>query len=263
YWLYEPGALTPGARYEKGQLHYVVRDHMGTPRELLTESGEVVWAQKLSVWGRSECYRFGGWNAPNDESGPGCPWRFAGQWEDEESGLYHNRFRYYDSEAVQYLTPDPIGLRGGINNYAYAPNPLGYIDPLGLCKTDVGNSYPGPKLPDNIASTFENGIYTNRKLTQDEFFYKYHGVDNRTGRKYSWLTNKLYTSEDTLRQDLAIRHDWGVNITDVSKFRVPQGTWVSEGTAAAQGAGYPGGGYQAVISNVPDVWVTNTTGVPW
>lgn len=62
--------------------------------------------------GRSERYRFGGWNAPNDESGPGCPWRFAGQWEDEESGLYYNRFRYYDSEAVQYLTPDPIGLTG-------------------------------------------------------------------------------------------------------------------------------------------------------
>ncbi|WP_208616116.1 hypothetical protein [Citrobacter werkmanii] len=127
----------------------------------------------------------------------------------------------------------------------------------------MGNSYPGPKLPDNIESAFENGIYTNRKLTQDEFSYKYHGVDNRTGRKYSWLTNKLYTSEDTLRQDLAIRHIWGVNITDVSKFRVPQGTWVSEGTAAAQGAGYPDGGYQAVISNIPDVWVTNTTGVPW
>lgn len=149
YWLYEPGALTPGARYEKGQLHYVVRDHMGTPRELLTESGEVVWAQKLSVWGRSERYRFGGWNAPNDESGPGCPWRFAGQWEDEESGLYYNRFRYYDSEAGQYLTPDPIGLRGGINNYAYVPNPLKYIDPLGLCKTDVENKNPfGTYRPD-------------------------------------------------------------------------------------------------------------------
>ncbi|EPJ7088698.1 RHS repeat domain-containing protein [Citrobacter amalonaticus] len=137
YWLYEPGALTPGARYEKGQLHYVVRDHMGTPRELLTESGEVVWSQKLSVWGRSERYRFGGWNAANDEGGPGCPWRFAGQWEDEESGLYYNRFRYYDSEAGQYLTPDPIGLGGGINNYAYVPNPLKYIDPLGLCKNEV------------------------------------------------------------------------------------------------------------------------------
>ncbi|EPY1675372.1 RHS repeat-associated core domain-containing protein, partial [Salmonella enterica subsp. enterica] len=94
-------------------------------------------------------YRFGGWNAPNDESGPGCPWRYAGQWEDEESGLYYNRFRYYDSEAVQYLTPDPIGLRGGINNYAYVPNPLKYIDPLGLCKTDVENKNPfGTYRPD-------------------------------------------------------------------------------------------------------------------
>ncbi|EGK3402811.1 RHS repeat-associated core domain-containing protein [Salmonella enterica] len=46
--------------------------------------------------------------------------------------MYYNRFRYYDSEAVQYLTPDPIGLNGGINLYSYAPNPLSWIDPLGL-----------------------------------------------------------------------------------------------------------------------------------
>lgn len=77
------------------------------------------------------------------------------------------------------------------------------------------------------------------------------------------MTNKLYTSEDALRQDLAIRHDWGINIAVVSKSRVPQGTWVSEGAAAAQGAGYPGSGCQAVITNVPDVWVTNTIGIPW
>ncbi|EPJ7088694.1 glycohydrolase toxin TNT-related protein [Citrobacter amalonaticus] len=149
YWLYEPGALTPGARYEKGLLHYVVRDHMGTPRELLTESGEVVWSQKLSVWGRSERYRFGGWNAANDEGGPDCPWRFAGQWEDEESGLYYNRFRYYDSDAGQYLTPDPIGLKGGINPYGYVKNPLKWIDPLGLCK----DGFDKQKVLDNIAAS--------------------------------------------------------------------------------------------------------------
>jgi len=62
-----------------------------------------------------------------------------------------------------------------------------------------------------------------------------------------------------LRTGLAIRSDWGVNITSVSTFRVPKGTWVSEGAAAAQGAGYAGGGYQAVISNLAKSWITNTT----
>ncbi|MER0209734.1 RHS repeat-associated core domain-containing protein [Brenneria sp. L4-2C] len=30
------------------------------------------------------------------------------------------------------MAPDPIGLLGGLNNYQYAPNPLTWIDPLGL-----------------------------------------------------------------------------------------------------------------------------------
>ncbi|MBG2715544.1 hypothetical protein I4549_15590 [Proteus mirabilis] len=32
----------------------------------------------------------------------------------------------------RFIMPDPIGLLGGINLYAYAPNPLVWIDPLGL-----------------------------------------------------------------------------------------------------------------------------------
>ncbi|MDN8599681.1 RHS repeat-associated core domain-containing protein, partial [Citrobacter sp. S2-9] len=110
-----------------------------TPRELLTESGKVVWAQKLSVWGRSERYLFSRPGAENDDNvrGPDCPWRFAGQWADEESGLYYNRFRYYDVETGQYLSPDPMGLAGGLNPYGYVKNPLSYIDPLGLCPDSV------------------------------------------------------------------------------------------------------------------------------
>ncbi|TKW62510.1 MAG: RHS repeat-associated core domain-containing protein [Paracoccus denitrificans] len=37
-----------------------------------------------------------------------CPIRFQGQWEDAESGLYYNRFRYYEPFAAQYASPDPI-----------------------------------------------------------------------------------------------------------------------------------------------------------
>ncbi|MET4883822.1 RHS domain-containing protein, partial [Morganella morganii] len=51
-WLYEPGALVPAARYEKGKLHYLVTDHQGTPREIFTESGTVSWAARPDTWGQ-------------------------------------------------------------------------------------------------------------------------------------------------------------------------------------------------------------------
>ncbi|WP_205582791.1 EndoU domain-containing protein, partial [Yersinia sp. IP36721] len=47
-------------------------------------------------------------------------------------GLHYNRFRYYDPQACCYLSPDPIGLMGGYNPYAYVHNPNNWIDPLGL-----------------------------------------------------------------------------------------------------------------------------------
>jgi RHS repeat-associated protein len=41
--------------------------------------------------------------------------------------------RYYDPSTGRYLTPDPIGLEGGINLYLYAgADPVNAIDPDGL-----------------------------------------------------------------------------------------------------------------------------------
>ncbi|MGJ0625073.1 RHS repeat-associated core domain-containing protein [Xenorhabdus bovienii] len=129
-WLHAPGAFTPSARYEKGKLHYIVSDHQGTPREILSEAGKLVWASRLTTWGKAERMPL---LAANDEDyHVSCNLRFAGQYEDEESGLYYNRFRYYDRDTGQYLTPDPIGLMGGINLYSYVYNPLTWIDPFGL-----------------------------------------------------------------------------------------------------------------------------------
>ena len=36
------------------------------------------------------------------------PFRFQGQYEDEETGLYYNRFRYYSPEEGCYTQQDPI-----------------------------------------------------------------------------------------------------------------------------------------------------------
>ena len=67
------------------------------------------------------------------------PFRFPGQYYDQETGLHYNYFRYYNPQTGRYITPDPIGLEGGINLFTYAANnPMNWIDSLGLT-TIVGN----------------------------------------------------------------------------------------------------------------------------
>ncbi|MCJ0811691.1 RHS domain-containing protein [Vibrio vulnificus] len=39
----------------------------------------------------------------------------------------------YDPRTGRFIQPDPIGLLGGINHYQYAPNPVMWVDPHGLC----------------------------------------------------------------------------------------------------------------------------------
>ncbi|WP_368350112.1 RHS repeat-associated core domain-containing protein [Pectobacterium peruviense] len=144
-WVYEPGSFRPLAQVEaqgdSTQLHYIVTDLTGTARELCSEEGEIRWRGEQGLWGahREErrpipLRRYLG-DAANEEVY--CELRYQGQLYDAETGLYYNRHRYYDAESGQYLSPDPIGLRGGIHPQAYVHNPLEWIDPLGLSK------YPG------------------------------------------------------------------------------------------------------------------------
>ncbi|MDE6755420.1 MAG: hypothetical protein K2J82_12545 [Muribaculaceae bacterium] len=61
------------------------------------------------------------------------PFRYQGQYEDEETGLYYNRFRYYSPEMGMYISSDPIGLAG--NNptlYGYVSDVNTWLDVWGL-----------------------------------------------------------------------------------------------------------------------------------
>ncbi|WP_276551556.1 RHS repeat-associated core domain-containing protein, partial [Erwinia mallotivora] len=67
--------------------------------------------------------------------------RFQGQYLDRETGLHYNLFRYYDPSGGRYTQPDPIGLAGGLNTYAYVGDPLTWVDPLGLSKCSASGKY--------------------------------------------------------------------------------------------------------------------------
>lgn len=97
-------------------------DHLGTPRELTDMQGNVVWNGRYKAWGR----------LLHVEREIEQPLRFQGQYEDQETGLFYNRYRYYDPDVARYVTQDPIGLLGGINSYLYSASPTTMTDPLGL-----------------------------------------------------------------------------------------------------------------------------------
>jgi YD repeat-containing protein len=85
-WVFEPGTFAPLAKEEGGKRYGVVTDHLGTPRMMADEAGALAWKAQLDVYGV----------ARSDVAATSCPWRWPGQYEDAETGLYYNRFRYYD-----------------------------------------------------------------------------------------------------------------------------------------------------------------------
>ncbi|MFC9538999.1 RHS repeat-associated core domain-containing protein [Lysinibacillus sp. NPDC056959] len=61
------------------------------------------------------------------------PFRYQGQYLDEETGLYYNRFRYYSPNEGIYTQLDPIGLAGDNPTlYAYVSNTNNQVDIYGL-----------------------------------------------------------------------------------------------------------------------------------
>jgi len=83
-------------------------DHLGTPQFLRIDTGTVAWKATYTPFGEAVA------SIQTVEN----PFRFPGQYYDSETGLHYNYFRYYNPQTGRYITPDPIGLEGGINLFA-------------------------------------------------------------------------------------------------------------------------------------------------
>lgn len=112
------------------QMYDISTDQINSPRMITDVSGNAVWQ-----WDNTDPF---GDNLPNqDPNGTGNQFvfnlRFPGQYFDLETGTHYNYYRNYDPTTGRYLQSDPIGLKGGINTYAYVGgNPFGYSDRFGL-----------------------------------------------------------------------------------------------------------------------------------
>ena len=87
--------------------------------------GIKTWQAEFDIYGKIRT--FAG-RSLND-----CTFRYQGQYEDSETGLYYNRFRYYSPDEGMYISQDPIGLAGGNPTlYGYVSDTNMWVDILGL-----------------------------------------------------------------------------------------------------------------------------------
>lgn len=106
-----------------GAIYFYHLDHLGTPLVITNEQGEIVWQADYQPFGKADI----------QIDTIGNSFRFPGQFYDAETGFHYNYHRYYDPTIGRYLTPDPIGLTGGINLYTYADlDPIKLVDPFGM-----------------------------------------------------------------------------------------------------------------------------------
>ncbi|EMQ4858106.1 RHS domain-containing protein [Morganella morganii] len=139
HYVYNGGSYNPLARIESfdhpekqsTDISYYHIALNGLPEELTDSQGRIIWHGDYSLWGKLKREQH---PAPGFRGQQNL--RFQGQYFDRETGLHYNTFRYYAPDTGRFTQQDPIGLAGGLNLYQYAPNPVGWIDPLGLAPTD-------------------------------------------------------------------------------------------------------------------------------
>jgi len=110
--------------FSTNSMYYYLNDRLGTPLIMTDDTGTVVWEAYYKPFGEATI---------NPNSTVVNNIRLPGQYFDNETSLHYNYHRYYDPRTGRYLTPDPIGLEGGINLYWYVENsPTALTDVYGL-----------------------------------------------------------------------------------------------------------------------------------
>jgi RHS repeat-associated protein len=120
-YTFGPGIDQPLER-KSGQNEYYLSDALGSVIGLADGTGTIKTSYNYSPFGKKQTT---GANSSN-------PFAFTGR-EDDGTGYYYYRARYYSPDQKRFISEDPLGFGGGDTNLqAYVGNnPVNATDPLG------------------------------------------------------------------------------------------------------------------------------------
>ncbi|MGR5235995.1 RHS repeat-associated core domain-containing protein [Vibrio alfacsensis] len=171
WYLYQPNCFVPLALIEDGECYFFQCNQIGAPERLVDSNGQVVWQAEYDTFGFAHV---GIETVKNNL-------RLQGQYFDIETGLHYNLARYYDPQIGRFIQPDPLGLLGGTNHYQFAPNPVSWVDPLGLCAKEdtptvlAGHNDNSPEK--SVYYAMGSGNY-QATITQASTSYKLHAYSS-------------------------------------------------------------------------------------
>ena len=171
---------------ENKAASYYITDEQGSIRYILDQSGEVLNFYQYSAFGETII---------SEETTPNRL-RYNAQTEDELTGLYYLRARYYAPDIGRFIQEDVI-YNDGLNLYAYCnSNPVMYSDPSGFaketCKSKVGgecnsgnisrlkiNHLPLAKPGEDLyVGTYSKSSYWNKKTGLNKTHTPHHVVQD-------------------------------------------------------------------------------------
>ena len=149
--------LSPDEPFVRGGTDYYLTDALGSTIALTGGTGAIATTYSYQAFGQTSVT---GTVSANS-------FQFTGR-ENDGTGFYYYRARYYHPTLQRFLSEDPIGFVGGDSNlYAYVHNsPLAFVDPLGwrLCRMALPG-FEGAIIDDSFATNL--AIFIGKNIAED------------------------------------------------------------------------------------------------